>query len=57
MFTPKANIANLVAQEMNGDILEVLVHASVTLASMRMGSGDKDYLPGVPLLEFLLLVH
>ncbi|CAB9528795.1 expressed unknown protein [Seminavis robusta] len=57
VFTPRANIANLDAQKMNGDILEVLVHASVTLASMKMGSGDKDYLPGVPLLEFLPLVR
>ena len=38
------------------NLLEVLVHASFTLSSLKTGKG-KYYLPGVPMKEFLALVQ
>ena len=56
VFLPRVNNANADEQKLDGDLLEVLVHASLTLASMRMKSEEK-WLPGVPLLEFIPLVR
>lgn len=47
---------NLLALKANGNLLELLVHASCTLVSMRTGS-DEVFLPGMRLDEFIALVR
>ena len=56
-FEAKASTANIQQGKANGDLLEVLVHASLTLASMKTSTDDNEYLAGVPLQEFLPLVR
>ena len=56
VFVPRASSANSDAFKADGDLLEVLVHASFTLSSLKTGKG-KYYLPGVPMKEFLALVQ
>ena len=56
-FKPRENAANVHAMKRNGDLLEVLVHASFTLASMKMSNDDGCSLPGVALKEFVPLVR
>ena len=56
-FTSKALCVNQQAQKANGDLLEVLVHASLTLASMKTSAEENKYLAGVPLKEYLPLVR
>ena len=57
LFTPKATFTNSEAVKANGDLLEVLVHASLTLASMKPCTNDNQYLPGVLLDEYIPLVR
>ena len=56
-FKPRANAANVHSIKKDGDLLEVLVHASFTLASMKMSNDDGLSLPGVALKEFAPLVR
>jgi len=53
---PRASSTNSDALKAHGDLLEVLVHASFTLASLKTGEG-KHFLPAVPMKEFLSLVQ
>ena len=57
-FKPKINSENLFAEKQDGNLLEVLVHASFTLASMKTTSKDSSiYLDGMALQEFAPLVR
>ena len=56
-FISKASTANPKAEKCDGDLLEVLVHASLTLASMRTGVDNDKFLVGMNLKEFIPLVR
>ena len=51
LFTSNTLFDNQQAQKANGDLLEVLFHASLTLASMKTSAKEKKYLSGVSLKE------
>ena len=56
-FTAMASTENVHAEEANGNLMEVLVHASLILASMKTSPNTESYLPGVGLNEFLPLIQ
>lgn len=56
-FTSNASTANPKADKADGALLEVLVHASLTLASMKVTPGDQAFLGGVHLKNFIPLVR
>ena len=57
-FTSNASTGNPKAEKADGDLLEVLVHASFTLASMKTSSGNNnEYLTGMCLKKFIPLVR
>jgi len=57
-FTSNASTDNPRAMKADGNLLEVLVHASLTLASMKTTPGDHNkYLSGVHLKSFIPLVR
>lgn len=56
VFKSKALCVNQQAQKANGGLLEVLVHSSLSLASMKTSTKENKYLAGVSLKEYLPLV-
>jgi len=57
-FTSNASTGNPKAEKSDGDLLEVLVHASLTLASMKTSSGNNnEYLAGMDLKGVIPLVR
>ena len=56
-FTANASTENPKAAKMDGNLLEVLVHASLMLASMKVSPENNKFLCGVNLKDFLPFVR
>lgn len=56
-FTSKVSTSNEKAEKLDGDLLEVLVHASLTLASMKVDLEGHGFLSGMNLKDFIPLVR
>jgi len=58
-FLPNASISNLKAEKSDGDLLEALVHASLTLASMKVAPDrtKPEFLTGMDLKSYIPLVR